>query len=122
MAVRAARLRARAAHQKVAQWVCQKPDCREWASCDGRDECVRVAHLLLGRLGPEDSLPGPVALKRRPGARLFLPLALFLAFAESAPNRIFSRGAFWFSGLTSRSEASNSPRLIWNRGSTNLYG
>ena len=95
MAVRAARLSARAAHQEVAQWVCQKPDCREWAYCDCRDQCVQVAHLLLGRLGPEDSLPGPVALKRRPGAR-FLPLALFGLCRERAESHFLPRGVLVF--------------------------
>lgn len=58
-----AQIDARANHPEVAGWPCLKKDETVWTYRDFRDESVRMAHFLLGRLGTvDDAHPGHVAM------------------------------------------------------------
>ncbi len=58
-----AQIDARAAHPVAANKVLLMHDDRHWTYRQFRDECVRMAHFLLRRLGPiDDSRPGHVAM------------------------------------------------------------
>ncbi len=59
----AAQIEARARHAELADKVLLMHGERSWTYRRFRDECVRTAHLLLGRLGPIDEpRPGHVAM------------------------------------------------------------
>jgi fatty-acyl-CoA synthase len=58
-----AQIEARARHPEVADRAFLVQHERQWTYRQYRDECVRVAHFLLGRLGPHrDDRPGHVAM------------------------------------------------------------
>jgi fatty-acyl-CoA synthase len=58
-----AQIEARARHPEVAERTFLVQHHRQWSFRQYRDECVRVAHFLLGRLGPHrDDRPGHVAM------------------------------------------------------------
>jgi fatty-acyl-CoA synthase len=58
-----AQIEARARHPEVAERVFLVQHDRQWTYQQYRDEAVRVAHFLLGRLGPHrDDRPGHVAM------------------------------------------------------------
>lgn len=58
-----AQIEARARHADVADRVFLIQHERQWTYRQYRDECVRFAHFLLGRLGPHrDDSPGHVAM------------------------------------------------------------
>src|SRR4030095_17243654 len=58
-----AQIEARAMHPDVADRVLLRQHDRTWTFRRYRDECVRMAHFLLRRLGPiDDERPGHVPL------------------------------------------------------------
>ena len=58
-----AQLEARAAHPEIAERVAVRLGDRAWTYLQFRDEAVRYAHFLLGRLGRvDDARPGHVAM------------------------------------------------------------
>ena len=58
-----AQIEARATHPDVAERVFLVHGDRSWTYRRYRDECVRLAHFLLRRLGPiDDGRPGHVAM------------------------------------------------------------
>jgi hypothetical protein len=58
-----AQIEARGAHPAWADRVLLRDDTRTWTYRRYRDECVRLAHFIRGRLGaPSETQPGHVAI------------------------------------------------------------